>query len=479
MNEYRKRAVIIKKSQKKTKAGAAKKDNSSRKLRKSSDLKELSKSPKELVISSGEGVDSASEIQNVKSVNLGGYGQDLLEDARSLWLTGDWDTLSAWHVTEYSNNPKRLRIALLIASALHEVSDYDGERDLLRTMLDWGANRRDLLNVMIGQAHASMGRARLLTKEFDLAEKHFLACIKCISPNVSAKRYAQDRVFKEAVALGLIPDALGIIQTEVQNLSDNPKNNGHIAVIETKVELLKHELSIAMQRGQIGTSKKSETVLVGTAIDSATFKENLKNRATSQLGQELWVLERMDYKRGGFFVEFGATDGVMLSNTYMLEKEFGWTGLCAEPNPQYYEKLVRNRSCIVSQDCISGHTGEKVEFLLAEEYGGIVDHLDNHNKARRKGFQDLGKYIQLSTISLNDYLKKNNALTTIDYLSIDTEGSEYEILRNFSFNHFKVNLITVEHNYSSTREKLRELLEGKGYKRTERDFDDWYELINS
>ena len=160
-----------------------------------------------------------------------------------------------------------------------------------------------------------MGRARLAAGDHEQAEEHFLECIKRIAPNIAAKRYAQDRVFKEAVNMGLIPDALGIIQKEVQNLNGNSKNNAHIAVIETKVELLKHELSIAIQRGQIGTSKNSETLLGGTAIGTASFKEELKSRATSQLGQELWVLEKMNYKSGGFFVEFGATDGVLLSNT--------------------------------------------------------------------------------------------------------------------------------------------------------------------
>ena len=52
------------------------------------------------------------------------------------------------------------------------------------------------------------------------------------------------------------------------------------------------------------------------------------------------MLERSAHKRHGFFVEFGATDGVRLSNTYLLETGFGWTGICAEPNPKMYAQFA-------------------------------------------------------------------------------------------------------------------------------------------
>lgn len=95
-----------------------------------------------------------------------------------------------------------------------------------------------------------------------------------------------------------------------------------------------------------------------------------------------------------------------------------------------------------------------------------------HSKSRRRGT----KYT-VNTISLNDLLKKYNAPKTIDYLSIDTEGSEYEILSAFDFNEFSISVITVEHNYTPARAALHELLTKAGYVRKCEEFskfDDWY-----
>ena len=57
---------------------------------------------------------------------------------------------------------------------------------------------------------------------------------------------------------------------------------------------------------------------------------NIKN-TKSQINQDIFVLYTLNWKRNGFFVEFGATDGMDLSNTYLLEKDFGWRGILSEP----------------------------------------------------------------------------------------------------------------------------------------------------
>ena len=92
-------------------------------------------------------------------------------------------------------------------------------------------------------------------------------------------------------------------------------------------------------------------------------------------------------------------------------------------------------------------------------------------------FYKKGEKYKVKTISLLDLLDINNAPKIIDYLSIDTEGSEFEILNAFDFQKYKFNVITCEHNFSPMRDKINKLLINKGYKRkltTISKNDDWY-----
>jgi FkbM family methyltransferase len=196
----------------------------------------------------------------------------------------------------------------------------------------------------------------------------------------------------------------------------------------------------------------------------------------AQLLQDLWVLYELESKRGGYFVEFGAADGSYLSNTFMLERHFAWTGALSEPNPAWHEALKRNRSAYISQHCIAGRSYATVRFNCTKlpEFSTIDAYTldDMHAKARRGG-----DVLEVETRSLADLLAAAGAPRRIDYLSIDTEGSEFEILSGFDFSEYEVALITVEHNYTENRHRLWELLTEAGYRRKfERfsQFDDWY-----
>ena len=197
----------------------------------------------------------------------------------------------------------------------------------------------------------------------------------------------------------------------------------------------------------------------------------------AQLHQDLWVLYEHGRKRPGFFVEFGAANGMDLSNTWLLEKHFGWTGVLAEPNPDFHESLTANRSCAISFDCVFNTTGELTPFFCTErrEYSrmGAVAPEDGHELKRRQVYRET----MVRTVTLNDLLKRHDAPRTIDYISLDTEGSEYDILAAFDFDAWDVRLISVEHNNTPMRGKLHDLLTRHGYARKFSEislFDDWY-----
>ena len=97
---------------------------------------------------------------------------------------------------------------------------------------------------------------------------------------------------------------------------------------------------------------------------------------------------------------------------------------------------------------------------------------DKHRESRIKGTT-----YDVETISLNDLLRKYNAPKRIDYLSIDTEGSEFEILKSFDFSEYDISIITCEHNFTPDREAIYSLLKDKGYTRRFEGiskWDDWY-----
>jgi len=195
----------------------------------------------------------------------------------------------------------------------------------------------------------------------------------------------------------------------------------------------------------------------------------------AQLFQDIWVLFELDQKRGGFFVEFGAASGVSLSNTWMLEKHFGWTGILAEPNPEFHGSLKASRACQISFDCVYKTTGDTVPFYCAStgELSGLVSARPDDAPAPEAET----RVIQVPTVSLQDLLRRHAAPKVIDYMSIDTEGSEFDILAAFDFDAWDVRTLSVEHNRKPQRAQIFDLLTRNGYARKFPElslFDDWY-----
>lgn len=192
----------------------------------------------------------------------------------------------------------------------------------------------------------------------------------------------------------------------------------------------------------------------------------------SQLGQD--YLASVLFGSSGFFVEFGATNGIELSNSFALEK-MGWKGILAEPSKKWHDQLRVNRpNASISFDCVWSHSNENLEFSDAS--AGVLSTLNQFSKSDHHNRQIVDEYT-VNTISLQDLLDERNAPRFVEFLSIDTEGSELEILSAFNWEERSFGLIAVEHNYTENREKIFKLLSSKGYTRVleeQSKWDDWY-----
>ncbi len=193
----------------------------------------------------------------------------------------------------------------------------------------------------------------------------------------------------------------------------------------------------------------------------------------SEIDQELIAFLLIG--RNGYFVEFGACDGIVGSNTYFLEKTQGWKGVLSEPIPEWYENIKNHRNVEAFPYAISGNFQGKLEFIETNQPGlstikGYEDS-DRHHSHRLEG-----KRYMVETTTLKNLLELAGSPKEIDFLSMDTEGSELDILLEFPFDEFSFRFISIEHNHSENREKLKDLMNSKGYKEILPEFSrgDWW-----
>lgn len=197
----------------------------------------------------------------------------------------------------------------------------------------------------------------------------------------------------------------------------------------------------------------------------------------SQIFQDAFVLHVIGTAKPGYFVDFGATDGVALSNSYLLETQYNWQGICAEPARSWHSALHSNRPAArIETRCVWNETGAELVFReTAERELSTIDayaQTDSHAKNRKES-----ETYRVTTVSLNDMLAEHKAPEHFDYLSIDTEGSEFDILQSFDLARYMPRIITVEHNYTPRRRDINALLVAAGYRRVLTEvslFDDWY-----
>jgi FkbM family methyltransferase len=248
--------------------------------------------------------------------------------------------------------------------------------------------------------------------------------------------------------------------------------------LKFNLEIVRHSILEELRSHKLAcqTAKEDIQLLLSLPKEHASQVVSLLANSPAQLRQDIFVLSELNFKKNGFFVEFGATNGISLSNTYLMESKFGWNGILAEPAKCWHRDLENNRKCHIERKCVWIDSSSSLNFneVSSPELSTInlFNDNDHHSKSRK-----IGKYYLVNTISLNDLLQKYSAPSVIDYLSIDTEGSEFEILEKLDFEKYSFNVITCEHNFTPMRENIFNLLTKNGYVRKYEEiskWDDWY-----
>ncbi|MCI5048131.1 MAG: FkbM family methyltransferase [Aquisalinus sp.] len=175
----------------------------------------------------------------------------------------------------------------------------------------------------------------------------------------------------------------------------------------------------------------------------------------SQKKQDIWVDKTLKKKRDGYFLELGAADGILHSNSLFFEKYRNWHGVLIEAIDDQFEKLVKNRNSTCLKAVVNDEP-DIVKFRPDRRQGsGIVaDDTDNNYRVRADELKT-AEIVEIQARTLTSILDECNAPKIIDYFSLDVEGAEARVLRSVDFNKYVFGLLTIERANAECNQILR------------------------
>lgn len=191
----------------------------------------------------------------------------------------------------------------------------------------------------------------------------------------------------------------------------------------------------------------------------------------SQYDQDKY-LENNVFKghKKGVFVDIGAHNGIKLNNTMYFEMENDWTGVNVEANVDVFTDLVKNRPNSININCAICNTEGEAKFISNSGYttmlSGLQEHFDKRHRKRldNENASKGGKttIVTVKTRRLESVFDEHH-ITRVNYLSVDVEGAEYDVLKSINYNKVFIDVIGFENNYEDTSKPIIDFLKSKDY----------------
>lgn len=192
----------------------------------------------------------------------------------------------------------------------------------------------------------------------------------------------------------------------------------------------------------------------------------------SQCEQDKFLEENVfkGYKNGSF-LDVGAHNGISINNTLYFEKNNNWKGINIEPIKKVYDELVINRPNSINLNIAVCNNDGESEFILVDGYSemisGLKSEYDSRHFSRLKNelikYGGVSQMINVETKKIETICDENN-ISHINYLSIDVEGAEFEVIKSINFDKVFIDVIGFENNYDDTSIPIIKYLEEKNYK---------------
>jgi FkbM family methyltransferase len=216
---------------------------------------------------------------------------------------------------------------------------------------------------------------------------------------------------------------------------------------------------IGVAAGSYWMRHQLEPYLSPAETEGHALEQRYGPSQNSEHGEEWIVRDYFHDERNGVFVDVGANDYRRFSNTYYLETNLGWSGLAIEPQRKFAADYAKHRPRTVFIPLfVSDQSNAEVVLnvpgnndLIASADKTFVEHMGGDSVVP----------LRTNTTTLDDVLERER-IQRIDFLSIDVELHEPEVLRGFTLERFRPRLVCVE-AHPEVRQQILDYFAARGY----------------